>query len=197
MASMAENPLAALVLELGDFTLRNMFGLTGVFDDGDCISIIDENQIYLNAQGNIVDMCNKMKFEQYEPDKDYRKRFSHYFCITTLTDDPVILARYLYLTKKAIVKIKEEQIFADSHILTKLPNLTHKHSKMLADIDVYTTEQLETIGALESYLRIKNMHKGINKELLLKLHGAIERKHWKVFTPREQKEIFSQLQLLQ
>ncbi len=57
-------------------------------------------------------------------------------------------------------------------------NLGPASTKMLANVGIYHTEQIRTLGALETYWRVKAITPNASLNLLWALAGAIENVHW-------------------
>jgi len=63
-------------------------------------------------------------------------------------------------------------------------NLGDKSAKWLAEVGITTSEQLQEMGAVEAYARVKAARPGqVNLVLLWALYGAINDKHFAAVPP--------------
>jgi DNA transformation protein len=80
---------------------------------------------------------------------------------------------------------------------SKLKNIGPKTAEWLADAGIYTLEQIEDLGAVETYRRLKAAHPDkVTLNALYGLHAALLGIHWTMVTPDMKADLQRQLEKL-
>lgn len=72
---------------------------------------------------------------------------------------------------------------ATNHELLKLKNLGMASVNILHAIGINTYADLQRVGAVEAYRRIKARHINVSKVMLYALQGALMNTHWNELAP--------------
>lgn len=62
--------------------------------------------------------------------------------------------------------------------LADLLNLGEKSAQMLHDAGIHTVKELNNVGAVEAYLRIKRQGIAVSLNMLYAIEGALTNTHW-------------------
>ncbi|MDY4595066.1 MAG: TfoX/Sxy family protein [[Pasteurella] aerogenes] len=76
--------------------------------------------------------------------------------------------------------------------IKELINLSIKHERLLAKIQVYDVETFKTVGAANCYVRLKNRHI-VNISLYWSLVAALLNKYVTLLTAQEKKKLTAEL----
>lgn len=71
-------------------------------------------------------------------------------------------------------------------LVADLPNLGPKSQEILARVGISNFAQLREIGAINAYIRAKQVESKVSLNLLWALEGALSGKHWRIVA-REQR----------
>jgi DNA transformation protein len=74
-----------------------------------------------------------------------------------------------------------------------LPNLGPKSAAMLADIGIHTLADLEQVGVLATYLRVRETHPSATLNMLWALQGAVYSIPWDRLPPEMKEELRAEL----
>lgn len=79
-------------------------------------------------------------------------------------------------------------------MISELSGLGPFMTRVLAEIDVHDEDDLRTLGAVETYARLKMMHgKTISLNALWGIDAALNNMRWQDITPARKAELKSQL----
>ncbi|MBK5073728.1 TfoX/Sxy family DNA transformation protein [Budviciaceae bacterium CWB-B4] len=164
--------------ELGELTSRSMFGGYGICKGKVMFGLVSEDKFYLRANKKLEAVFATYGMNQFV----YSKR-----------GIPVLLKYYhvnesLWRSKEALRRFAAEALFAASSEMREkdtqeyvrikdLPNLNLAIERMLRQAGIKSCEELFSLGAFQSFIKIREMKKGIKSDLLFSLAGAIEGCH--------------------
>jgi len=80
--------------------------------------------------------------------------------------------------KKPLAAMRRNSAGADS--LAARANLGPKSARMLAGVGITSFHQLERLGAVAAYAKVKRAGLGASLNLLWALEGAITETHWRI-----------------
>jgi len=73
--------------------------------------------------------------------------------------------------------------------LIQLKNIGAASVNILHAVGIHCVNDLKNVGAVETYLRIKNRGISVSKVMLYALQGALEDTHWSDLSPQEKAEL--------
>ena len=77
--------------------------------------------------------------------------------------------------------------------IKELINLSIKHERLLAKIQVYDVETFKTVGAANCYVRLKKLGISVNISLYWSLAAALLNKYVTLLTAQEKKKLTAEL----
>ncbi len=81
--------------------------------------------------------------------------------------------------------------------IADLPNLGPKSQQMLEQAGIATMPQLQELGAVRAYLRVKRHGGNASLNLLWALEGALSGQHWQVVAKAERLRLLLELEELE
>ena len=81
-----------------------------------------------------------------------------------------------------------------STCLLELKGLGPKSFAQLQTIGIFNRADLECIGAVPAYLKLKQQYKNVSLNLLYALAGAIENRHWREVAQTQREALLLQLE---
>ena len=80
--------------------------------------------------------------------------------------------------------------------ITRVKNLGKAMARWLADIEIYSKEDLQHIGSVNAYKALTAIHeKHISLNALWAMYAGLEDRHWCDVTQKEKKDLLKQLDL--
>lgn len=81
--------------------------------------------------------------------------------------------------------------------ITDLPNFGPKSQQMLEQAGIKTVAQLQKLGAVRAYLKVKRNGGNASLNLLSALEGALTGKHWQVVAKQDRLRLLLELEDLE
>ncbi|MGL4409082.1 MAG: TfoX/Sxy family DNA transformation protein [Zoogloea sp.] len=165
--------------ELGGMSTRRMFGEYALYRYGQVVGLLCDNQMFLKpteaAQALLTEPAYGHPFPGARP----------HLLVNELLDDRESLAKLVRVTSEnlpASAPRKPRKTHATKADGTtpvgRLPNLGPKSARMLADAGIRTLAELQALGAVRAYARIKATQPGASLNLLWALEGALTGSPW-------------------
>jgi DNA transformation protein len=177
--------LAERLEALGAVTVRRMFGGQGLFLDGRMFGLIAQGTPYLK-----VDDATRADFEQTGAEPfTYGKSKSElkptqlgYYAIPdrVLERDNELLdwaQRAVAVAERAAAK-KPKRKSSRPRTLRGMHGIGPKSVEWLAEVGIETPQQLEQLGSIGAFLRVRKRQPRVSLNLLYALEGALLDVHW-------------------
>lgn len=185
MASQPHHYLADCLASWGDIRLKRMFGGLGVYCGDHFFALIDDGIVYFK-----VDDTTRSDFEAAEsgpftyPGKDGQDMLMNGYW---RLPDEVIEDRdtlFAWADKALAVARNSAKKKPVKRTSDTLPGLGPKSRKWLKDIGITTRKDLEKTGAVEAYVRLKDLYpKTVSLNLLWGLYAVLNTIDVKAITP--------------
>lgn len=161
---------------LGDIRHRALFGGYSLRIDGTVFAMVAEGRLYLRACEQNEEYFLRERLPMLSFSRRGRQVALKYYLVgDTLWREP---ARLLTLSWQALDGARQEKMRRSSITRLKdLPNLTWGLENMLWVVGIRDVEALQSVGAKESWLKLRRINKDIGIGVLLALAGAICRLH--------------------
>lgn len=75
--------------------------------------------------------------------------------------------------------------------LIHLKNIGAASVNILHAVGIHNVNDLKAVGAVETYMRIKNRGISVSKVMLYALQGALDDTHWSDLSPNEKAELIN------
>lgn len=75
--------------------------------------------------------------------------------------------------------------------LIQLKNIGAASVNILHAVGIHNVDDLKTVGAVETYLRIKNRGISVSKVMLYALQGALDDTHWSDLSAQEKAQLIA------
>lgn len=161
---------------LGDIHHRALFGGYTLAVNEAVFAMVSEGELYLRACEESAQYCVKHNPTYLELVKRGRPVLLNYYRV----DDGLWQDRekLLQLSSFALKAARQERIERDNRRRLKdLPNLTFQIEVLLYEAGINSEIMLRTLGAEESWLKIRAKNKHLGIKVLFALAGAIEGLH--------------------
>lgn len=161
---------------LGDIHHRALFGGYTLAVNEAVFAMVSEGELYLRACEESAQYCVKYNPTYLELVKRGRPVLLNYYRVDEgLWQDR---EKLLQLSSFALKAARQERIERDNRRRLKdLPNLTFQIEVLLYEAGINSEIMLRTLGAEESWLKIRAKNKHLGIKVLFALAGAIEGLH--------------------
>ncbi len=159
---------------------NQMFGY-GLFHDCEQFGFYQRKRFYLKAEDDFVNILKKygavswlrIQGELENPDLE----ISHYYLLPDVIMDNKSLCQKVFITSIKQVHYKKlyNKLILKSRI-KELLNLTIKHERLLAKVNILTVRELLDIGAFKSFLLLRSKGLVTNLEPFWRLFAALQNK---------------------
>ncbi|WP_192878456.1 TfoX/Sxy family DNA transformation protein [Limnobaculum parvum] len=182
--------------ELGELTSRSMFGGYGICKGKVMFGLVSEDKFYLRANNQLESIFVTYGMSQFV----YNKRgipvlLKYYHVNESLWRNKEVLRRFATYALSAASSEMREKDTQEYVRIKDLPNLNLAIERMLRQAGIKSCEELFSLGALHSFIKIREMKKGIKLELLFSLAGAIEGCHVAILPAELRNDLAEQLEL--
>ena len=153
---------------IGDVKIKNLFAGYGIFYSEMMFAIYQNGSLYLRAEDELAQYLESLGAAAYSRNPD--------------CSDVLVLYHY-YQLPLAVQKDKAR--------LGHLISLSLiKHERLLAKINIYTVDEFRSLGATNSYVRLKKLGIPINIDMLWRFAAALKNKHVHLLTEKEKHTLF-------
>ncbi len=165
--------------EVGGMSTRRMFGEYALYRYGQVVGLLCDNQIFLKpteaARALLAEPAYGHPFPGARP----------HLLVNELLDDRDSLGRLVRVTSENLPintprkprKTSPTEASGNTPV-GRLPNLGPKSARMLADAGIHTLAELQSVGSVRAYARIKATQPGASLNLLWALEGALTGSPW-------------------
>lgn len=163
---------------LGTLTSRSMFGGYGICKNKVMFGLVSDNKFYLRANRNLEQIFMTHGMAQFIYSKRGVPVLLRYFHVheALWKERAVLDALVNYSLSGAVNDIKEKNK-RESTRLKDLPNLNISIERLLKRVGISSVKDLISLGAIDSYIRVRKLKKDVSSDLLFSLAGAIEGCH--------------------
>ena len=163
---------------IGDVKIKNLFAGYGIFYSEMMFAIYQNGSLYLRAEDELAQYLESLGAAAYSRNPD--------------CSDVLVLYHYyqLPLAVQQIQTKKLTEALAKKSRIKELANLSIKHERLLAKINIYTVDEFRSLGATNSYVRLKKLGIPINIDMLWRFAAALKNKHVHLLTEKEKHTLF-------
>lgn len=160
--------------DFGDLRSQSMFGGYGICKDNIMFALVSEGKFYLRANSKLESTFINQGMEQYIYHKKGVPVFMKYYQVhQALWQNEEKLRSFLSCAFVAAMMDSKKKNSPQCTRLKDLPNLTLATERLLWLVNVESVEDLIKAGALETFIKIREIRKDVKTELLFSLAGAI------------------------
>jgi Regulator of competence-specific genes len=161
---------------LGEINHRALFGGYTLAVDDAVFAMVSDGELYLRACEQSATYCAKNASSFLTLVKRGRPILLNYYRVDDgLWQDK---DKLLQLSSFALDAARNERhLRRQRNRLKDLPNLTFQIEVLLYEAGIMNEETLRTLGAKESWLKIRQINKALSIKVLFALEGAIEGLH--------------------
>jgi len=177
--------LAERLEPLGTVMVRSMFGGQGLFMDGRMFGLVAQGTPYLKAddetRSDFVE-AGAEPFTYGKPKDSLSKAQLGYYEVpmSVLERDEDLVEwsrRAVQVAERAAAK-KPKRKSARPRTLRGMRGLGPKSVEWLAEVGIETPAQLEKLGSVGAFLRVRKQQPKVSSNLLYALEGALLDVHW-------------------
>lgn len=162
----------------GTITAKSMFGGFGIFHEGAMFALLFQDHLFIREAEQIKNDLKRLGCTPYTYKKKGFLTTTKYFLLPDDMDDKY-RDQLMYQSWLSSYEKKQEEPIKSKARIKDLANLGLKYERMLKKIGITCPQELEQIGAVDTYNALKNeISPTLSKDTLLKLHGAIQGVHW-------------------
>lgn len=160
--------------DFGDLRSQSMFGGYGICKDNVMFALVSEGKFYLRANSKLEQMFINQGMAQFV----YNKRgipvlMKYYHVHQALWQREDMLRRFLSYALTAALADCKNKSRPEQMRLKDLPNLTLATERLLRTVNIRSIEDLINEGALNTFIKIREIRKDVKTALLFSLAGAI------------------------
>ncbi|GKX54942.1 hypothetical protein SOASR030_10540 [Leminorella grimontii] len=160
--------------DFGELSSQSMFGGYGICKDNVMFALVSEGKFYLRANSKLESTFINQGMEQYIYHKKGVPVFMKYYHVhQALWQNEERLRSFLSCAFVAAMMDSKKKNAPKCTRLKDLPNLTLATERLLWLVNVESIEDLIKVGALETFIKIREIRKDVKTELLFSLAGAI------------------------
>ncbi|AKJ42557.1 TfoX/Sxy family DNA transformation protein [Pragia fontium] len=180
--------------ELGELTSRSMFGGYGICKNKVMFGLVSDDKFYLRANKYLESVFISYGMSQFI----YNKRgvpvlMKYYHVNESLWQNEEILKRFVTYALSSAMTDMEERLIQEYLRLKDLPNLNIGIERLLRQVGVRTREDLMHLGALRTYIKLREFKRDVKLDLLFSLAGAIKGCHVAALPNSLRNELIEQL----
>lgn len=178
---------------IGDVKIKNLFAGYGIFYSEMMFAIYQNGSLYLRAEDELAQYLESLGAAAYSrnPDcSDVLVLYHYYQLPLAVQKDKARLGHLISLSLKQIQTKKLTEALAKKSRIKELANLSIKHERLLAKINIYTVDEFRSLGATNSYVRLKKLGIPINIDMLWRFAAALKNKHVHLLTEKEKHTLF-------
>lgn len=182
---------------IGEVTAKPLFTGYGLYYQQHMFGICQQDIFYLRAKHTLADYLERQGAVAWESvDSRKKSTISNYYqlpsCITQN------LSLYQKLIRQSIQQIEQEKIAKKLEKLNQikqLPNLSIKYERLLAKVNIYDVKTFKTVGAVNSYVRLKKAGFSVNLEAFWSLYAALQNRNANTLSDKEKQTAFTALNM--
>lgn len=140
-----------------EIRVKNFFVGHGIFYKDYMFGVFCNDKIYVRGKEELAEYLKNNGARVWSTVESDKKLdiFNYYSLPENLTRDHTTLKNIIL---KSIIQIKNEKIaqaISEKKYIRKLPNLSIKYERNLAKIDIHSVDELQKIGAIDSYVELR------------------------------------------
>lgn len=180
-----------------EVTARSLFSGYGIFHGDDMFGVYQNGIFYLRAKHKLAEYLeNNGAARWIAPNNSTKLTINHYYQLpNAITQDPAV---YKWVVHESIQQLREEKLIRNMKKFSRikeLPNLSIKHERLLAKVDIHTIKDLKIIGAVNAYVRLKKSGYIVNLQFFWNLFAALQNKNANLLTGQDKEAIFKILNI--
>ncbi|MGC7560188.1 TfoX/Sxy family DNA transformation protein [Pasteurella sp. PK-2025] len=182
---------------IGEVTAKGLFASYGLFKEGTMFGLYQHGVFYLRAENEFATYLESQGAASYlSYEIPGKLNLSCYYRLPqALIKDKTL---YKSLLERSIQQAQEQKHAAAQAKLSRikdLPNLSVKYERLLAKVDIHDLSLFKTLGAINSYVRLKK--KGITAEIGIfwALSAALQNKNVNLMTQQEKENELKNLNI--
>ncbi|WP_044469958.1 TfoX/Sxy family DNA transformation protein [Mannheimia massilioguelmaensis] len=174
----------------GEVTARHLFMGYGLFYQDLMFGIYSKGQFYLKGEHKLAEVFENMGAVSWTTTaKSSDLAIANYYELPiSVTKDENVYKRLVIASVKQIQQKKLDAELARKERIKELPNLSIKHERLLAKIDIYDVKTFKEVGPFKCFIQLKQKGIPINIELFWLLLAALQNKHVSLLTHAERKQ---------
>lgn len=170
---------------IGPVTAKSLFNGYGIFKNEHMFGIYQKKFFYIRATAQFAELLRQIGAT---PCPYISTTSAQYFHLPDeITEDDEKYKSYLELSIAQVKFEKSQKKRKKQSQIRDLPNLSIKHERLLARIDVKNVKEFKRRGPEKVFVQLKSIILLEGLELYWKLVGALYLKHYSLLT-REEKE---------
>ncbi|MGQ9445706.1 TfoX/Sxy family DNA transformation protein [[Pasteurella] aerogenes] len=180
---------------VGNVKIKRLFIGCGIFKDEDLFGMCQGEIFYLKATGELAKYFESLGAVSYLiTSQNSRLTISNYYRLPKyIMDDKKAFKHCLILSIEQAKKLRIAMELSKKRRIKELINLSIKHERLLAKIQVYDVETFKTVGAANCYVRLKKIGISVNISLYWSLAAALLNKYVTLLTAQEKKKLTAEL----
>ena len=182
---------------VGDVFVKNLFTGFGIFKNSIMFGLYQNDTFYLRAKNDLATFLKKHGAVPYcnSNSKDRLKISAYYQLPLTIIKNKKLFKN---LIQSSISQVHCENI--ENELLKKsrikdLFNLSIKHERLLAKVEIENVKKLKQVGAVEAFIRLKKAGYSINLLFYWNIAAALANKNVNALTSDEKQVLLKKLNI--
>ncbi|HBO39344.1 MAG TPA: DNA transformation protein [Pasteurellaceae bacterium] len=172
---------------IGNVTAKTLFTGYGLYYKSNMFGVYQSDIFYLRAKNHLAEYLeNKGAVRWVSSDHRSRLMISSYYQLPlAITQNPLLYQKVII---ESIQQIQDEKLSENLKKINRikgLPNLTIKYERLLSKVNITNVQELKTIGAVNSYVRLKKNGFLVNINFFWNLFAALQNRSANMLTDNE------------
>ncbi|PJG82539.1 TfoX/Sxy family DNA transformation protein [Caviibacterium pharyngocola] len=180
---------------IGNVTARNLFTGYGLFHQDIMFGLYQSGIFYLKAENELATHLENQGAVSYlTSSRSPPLNIGHYYRLPqAVIQDKAVFKRLVILSIQQIRAKKLAEALAKKNRIKELPNLSIKHERLLAKINIQDIATFKTVGAANCFVRLKKEGVSVNLLLFWNLTAALLNKNVNLLTEKERTNALNRL----
>ncbi|MDF7670378.1 TfoX/Sxy family protein [Orbaceae bacterium ESL0721] len=176
--------------EFKEVSIKTFFGGYTIYSEKTIFGWINESHFYLRGHASYRELFIAKEMQPLSlPTGATIKLLDYYQVNSQLLDDRPKLYSVINMVIACACEDKKDKNRENELRIKTLPNITLSLERLLFCVGINNITTFETVGYLESFVRLKRYKKGISDNLLFALFGAFHRRHVATLSKETKQEI--------
>lgn len=184
-----------LIPLIGEVTAKRLFIGYGLFHKQHMFALYKSGNIYLRGKQELakeLESYGAVSWGIYHPNEKL-KVTDYYRLPQKITDNPELYKHFLL---QSLAQIEQEKIDVQIQKMNRIRNLANfsgRTERLLSKVDVFTVNDLRTLGAVNCYIRLLKQDLVFGLEMFWKLCAALQNRRVETLTKTEKEDLLKSL----
>ena len=177
--------------------IKRLFTGYGAFKNGMMFALYEKSGLFLRAENELVDNLlelGALHYQEVNPRHRSSVTYLHYYWLPKdILENKEMLKGFSEISIQQIQAIKDKKENNKKTRIKELVNLSIKHERLLAKVDIYTVEELQQVGAINAFIRLKKIGVDVNEQFFFVLHSALKNQNINTLSEADKQHLLLKL----